>query len=302
MRNIKKHALKIMLSMGLSTLSAEALALTFALPKDGNIVGQIQTTTVRSGESLADIGRRYDVGVWEMREANPGVDTWEPSAGTRVIIPTQFILPSAPRVGIVLNLAEMRLYYYHPGGTHVSTHPVGIGKKGWSTPLGVTTILSKKKNPSWTPPEGIRREHLAKGDILPPVVPAGPDNPLGRYAFYLGFKGYLLHGTNTVGGVGLRSSHGCIRMLPQDIESLYYSVPVGTQLRVVHEPYKVGWHKDKLYLEAHRPLSDGRYVGSNSLNRLKHAIKSTVKESTRINWNSAVTAAERPRGYPTKIN
>ncbi|WP_180343554.1 L,D-transpeptidase family protein, partial [Aeromonas caviae] len=148
------------------------------------------------------------------------------------------------------------------------THPVGIGKKGqegWSTPLGQTVIIGKKKDPDWHPPASIRKEHLAKGDVLPDVVPGGADNPLGRYAFYLGFKGFLLHGANRPGGVGVRSSHGCVRLFPEDIESLYYSVPIGTSVRFIHEPYKAGWHNQKLYLEAHQPLTETKYTGSSSL-------------------------------------
>lgn len=301
--NVQNVSLLKLLIGGLFCLASQApAALTFPLPQDGDVVGQVQTTKVRRGESLGEIGRRYDVGVYEMIEANPSVDPWVPAARTVVIIPTQFILPRAPRTGIVLNLAEMRLYYYHPDRPLVTTHPVGIGKKGWSTPVGFTTIVSKKKDPSWVPPESVRREHRAKGDILPAVVPPGPDNPMGRYALYLGMESFRIHGTHRPGGIGVRGSHGCIRLYPEDIESLYYTVPVGTTVAIIHEPYKVGWHKNRLYLEAHGPLTEARHAGSDSTASLARAIEAVIQGSHVINWTSAQMAAKAQNGYPVRID
>ncbi len=278
------------------------LLLTFALPENGDVVGEIQMTTVRRGESLSEIGRRYDVGVYEMIEANPTVDPWVPTAGSVVLIPTQFILPSAPRQGIVLNLAEMRLYYYHPDKPTVTTYPVGIGKKGWSTPLATTKVIDKKKDPAWVPPASIRAEHRAKGDILPAVVPGGPGNPMGRFALYLALGEYRIHGTHKPGGIGVRGSHGCVRLFPEDIESLYYTVPVGTSVRIIHEPYKIGWHKNRLYLESHQPLTEGRYAGSDSIESLKRAIEKAITGTHTVNWTSAQMAAKAQKGYPMRID
>jgi L,D-transpeptidase ErfK/SrfK len=306
MKNV--NLIKFLLGLCVLLVEANAYALTFSLPTNGDVVGQVQMTTARKGESLGDIGRRYDVGVYEMIEANPGLDPWVPTPGTIVVVPTQFILPKGPRVGIVLNLAEMRLYYYHADKKLVSTHPVGIGKNGWSTPLGETTILSKKKDPAWVPPEGIRREHLAKGDILPAVVPGGPENPMGRYALYpaagkLATQGFRIHGTNRPGGIGVRGSHGCIRLFPEDIEHLYYNVPVGTSVRIIHEPYKVGWHNNHLYLEAHQPLTEGQYVGSDNESSLTQAIERAISAGSHlVNWTSAQMVAETKNGYPTRID
>lgn len=280
-------------------------ALTFPLPRQGDIVGSIQKTMVRRGESLGDIGRRYDVGVYEMIEANPSLDPWVPTVGATVVIPTQFILPrTAPRQGIVINLAEMRLYYYHADKGLVTTHPLGIGKKGWSTPIITSSIVSKKKDPVWVPPPSIRREHAMKGDPLPAVVPAGPNNPMGRFALYLGGNSSIrIHGTNRKsGGIGVRGSHGCIRLFPEDIESLYYTVPIGTTVRIIHEPFKVGWHQNRLYLEAHQPLSEARYVGSNNTSNLVKAIEGAIQGTHMVNWSSAQLAAKSSNGYPTRID
>lgn len=279
-----------------------AFSLCFPLPAEGDIVGELQTTTVRAGETLSAIGRRFDVGVYEMMEANPNLDPWVPMTGATVVVPTQFILPKGPRTGIVLNLAEMRLYYFHPDKKMVTTHPIGIGKKGWSTPLANTTIIGKKKDPVWTPPPSIRQEHLRKGDVLPAYIPAGPDNPLGRYALYLGLKGFLVHGSNRSAGVGVRSSHGCIRLLPEDIENLFYIVPMGTPVRIVHEPFKAGWHKNRLYLEVHAPLTEARYLGSTSQSNLTRVIQNALSGSHLINWGSAQLAVKAANGYPVRID
>jgi L,D-transpeptidase ErfK/SrfK len=304
---IKKKMFKKLCSVkmlaGLLYFASQPLAsLTFALPESGDVVGEIQMTTVRRGESLSEIGRRYDVGIYEMIEANPKVDPWVPAAGSVVLIPTQFILPSAARTGIVLNLAEMRLYYYHADKPAVTTYPVGIGKKGWSTPLATTVVTGKKKDPAWVPPASIRAEHRAKGDILPAVVPGGPGNPMGRFALYLALGEYRIHGTHKPGGIGVRGSHGCVRLYPEDIESLYYTVPVGTTVRIVHEPYKIGWYKNHLYIESHQPLTEGRYVGSDSVDSLKRAIEKVISGTHTVNWTSAQMAAKAQKGYPMRID
>lgn len=282
--------------------SSFTYAETFVLPAQGDVVGEIQHTTVYHGESLGDVGRRYGMGVYEMIEANPTLDPWVPRTGSHVVVPAQFILPPGPRVGIVLNLAEMRLYYYHPDKRHVSTYAVGIGKKGWSSPLGHSSIISKTKDPSWTPPPSIRKEHLRKGDILPAVVPAGPKNPLGRYALKLGFPGFLLHGSHRPGGIGVRSSHGCIRLFNKDIEKLYHQVPVGTSIRIIHEPYKVGFKEGHLYLEAHEALTDAKYRGCDSDAALARVIQRAIKDIHGLNWSNIQHAARTARGYPTRIN
>jgi len=305
-------ALKI-ISLGIFPLMGllmdSACALTFPLPETGDVVGEMQTTTVRQGESLADIGRRFDVGIYEMLEANPKLDPWLPPAGAIVTIPTQYILPSAARTGMVLNLAEMRLYYFHPDKRLVTTFPVGLGKKNWSTPLGKTTITRKQKDPAWHPPASIRKEHLENGDVLPLVVAGGtPENPLGRYALYLNTSGladrgsFLIHGSNRPGGVGVRSSHGCIRLFPEDIESLYYLVPTGTAVRIVHEPHKIGWHNRHLYLESHQPLTETQYVGSDSLMRLTTLIDAATNNAHAVDWLNVKMTAKTANGYPVRID
>ncbi|MDB6096690.1 MAG: hypothetical protein JWM09_968 [Francisellaceae bacterium] len=293
-----------MLFIIISLLSGNIYALTFPLEPNQDLIGQVQTAIVNPDESLGEIGRRFDIGVYEMIEANRHIDPWVPHPGTEIIIPSQFILPPGPREGIVLNLAEMRLYHYHDSGALVSTYPIGIGTRNWTTPLATTAITAKIKHPSWRPPQSIRAEHALKGDILPLIVPAGPDNPLGNYAFRMGLASILIHGTNKPGGVGLRSSHGCVRLLPADIEELYKNVAVGTKVRIIHEPYKAGWYNNNLYLEAHDPLTESRFKGSDDSNHLVKTIEAKLAKNPNynINWRRAGEIAKQNIGLPARID
>ncbi|MGD8629901.1 MAG: L,D-transpeptidase family protein, partial [Gammaproteobacteria bacterium] len=244
-----------------ASLLAPVQAETFILPPaDVDVVGFMQQVPASSSETLLDIARRYDIGQNEILLANPDVDRWLPADGSTVILPTRYILPTAERTGLVLNLPEMRLYYYpqaRPGETPVViTHPVSVGRMDWKTPLGVTKIVSKQIDPEWRPPQSIKDEHAKEGDPLPDVVRAGPDNPLGRYAMRLGIPGYLIHSTNKPYGVGMRVTHGCIRMYPEDIEKVFDDIPVGTPVRIVNQPIKLGWLADSLFIELHPPLEE----------------------------------------------
>jgi L,D-transpeptidase ErfK/SrfK len=226
-------------------------------PQSTGVVGELQVTHSRHEDTLADIARRFNLGFDEVARANPGVDPWLPGAGTRIVLPTQFVLPDAPPEGLVINVASLRLYYFPKPGKDgkrvVLTYPIGIGKVGWATPIGTTKIVSKRKDPWWTPPASVRKEHAEEGDPLPARVPPGPDNPLGTRAMNLGWASYLIHGTNKPAGVGLRASHGCIRMYPEDIETVFDLIPVGTRVTVVNQPLLYRWHGDSLYVQSYPP-------------------------------------------------
>lgn len=228
---------------------------------DSDLVGEIRSATVSDGQTLVDIAREQGVGQEEILAANPGADRWLPKVGSTVIVPGERLLPDAARKGIVINLPEFRLYYFPEPARksdqrEVITFPISVGRMDWKTPLGLTKIASKQKNPSWTPPESIRAEHALDGEELPQVVPPGPDNPLGAYALRLGIRGYLIHGTDKEFGVGMRVTHGCMRLLPEHIETLFQLVPIGTQVRLVNQPVKLGWGPGGLYVEAHSPLEE----------------------------------------------
>lgn len=225
-----------------------------------DVLGQTQVIFARYENTFAAIARQYDLGYDELGLANPGVDRWLPGEGTPVYLPTQSVLPDAPRVGIVVNVATMRLYYYDKGASsgtlRVTTHPIGIGAEGWETPTGEAKVTQKARDPVWYVPASVRKEHAERGDPLPRTVKPGPDNPLGKFALALSLPGYLIHGTNKPSGVGMRVSHGCIRLYPEDISELFDDVPKGTPVRLVNQPVLAGWHDGQLYLEVHPRLSE----------------------------------------------
>ncbi|MDH3695312.1 MAG: L,D-transpeptidase family protein, partial [Gammaproteobacteria bacterium] len=229
----------------------------FRLSPGNDVIGDLATITTKRGDTLPDIARHYSLGHNDVAGANPNVDVWVPHAGARVLLPLQFVLPDeAPRQGIVLNVATMRIYYY-PEDTldnRVFTYPVGIGREGWATPTGHMRIVEKKEQPDWRVPASIRKEHAQMGDPLPAVVPAGPDNPLGEFAMRLTRPEYLIHGTNKPYGIGMRVSHGCVRLYPEDIQPLFQSTALSTDVHLIDQPYLLGWRGDVLYLEAHPPL------------------------------------------------
>jgi L,D-transpeptidase ErfK/SrfK len=236
-----------------------ARAEIYELPPEGyDVVGALATVIAREEDTLVDIARRHGLGYHDIVRANRDVNIWVPGEGTEVVLPTRFILPPGPRQGIVLNLPEYRLYYFPEPAegepAYVMTYPISIGRMDWDTPLGATRVISKVRNPSWYPPQSVRDEHAADGRPLPRIVPPGPQNPLGRYAMRLGLPGYLIHSTNRPAGVGMRVTHGCIRMFPEDIEYLFPNVDVDTQVRIINEPVKLGWFGEELVMEVHPVL------------------------------------------------
>lgn len=256
---MKRASLLTVLIISALGAPAASWAVEYTLPASGSrLVGQNQTYTVQEGDnSLQTIARRFDTAAMLILEANNTIAP-VPAPGTQVTIPLQLLLPDAPREGIVVNLAELRLYYYPPQGNTVQVYPLGIGQQGLETPEMTTKIGQKIPNPTWTPPAGIRQRSLAKGITLPPVVPAGPNNPLGRFALRLAYGSgeYLIHGTNAQASVGLRVSSGCMRMFADDIKALFSQVRVGTPVRVINQPVKYAIEPDgRRYVEVHRPLT-----------------------------------------------
>ena len=238
----------------------DARAATYEIPANGSdIVGAVSTYNASFEDTLIDIARRHGLGYEDIVRANPDVSVWLPGEGTEVVLPTQYILPPGKREGVVLNLAEYRLYYFpqpKPGqAAVVMTYPISIGRRDWETPLGRTEVVSKVVNPAWYPPKSVRDEHAAEGRPLERIVPPGPDNPLGKYAMRLGLPGYLIHGTNRPAGVGMRVTHGCLRMFPEDIEYLFAFIDLKTPVRIINEPVKIGWQGDDLVMEVHPLLA-----------------------------------------------
>tara|TARA_R110002073_G_scaffold185335_6_gene343916 strand:- start:93 stop:1046 length:954 start_codon:yes stop_codon:yes gene_type:complete len=278
------------------TIIDDARSETWILPPpEIDIVGRVQTTEASRTETLLDIARRHDIGQIEILLANPNVDRWLPVDGAEVILPNRYIIPQAERKGLVLNLAEMRLYYFpipkKGEKPVVITHPVGIGRMDWETPLGKTKIVGKKKNPTWTPPQSLKDAAIAAGDPpLPDVVPAGPNNPLGLFALRLGTGNgsYLIHGTHKPYGVGMRVSAGCIRMYPEDIESLFAQIPIGTQVQLINQPIKLGWLTGSLFIELHPPLEEDEEKYSNYSQSVTEAIAAFLAQEHDTNGDPAL--------------
>ncbi|MCU7810854.1 MAG: L,D-transpeptidase family protein [Candidatus Thiodiazotropha sp. (ex Notomyrtea botanica)] len=297
-----RFKLLTLLGLLLGTLSP-LHAVTFDLPDQGDdVVGQTFTLSTRWEETFSDIARIYDIGYRQMVAANPKVDAWLPGEGTQVVIPQQYILPPVPREGVVINLAELRLFYFPKDRPVVVTYPIGIGREGWSTPTGVTKVVGKKEGPSWTVPASILKEHEEDGDPLPPIVPPGPDNPLGNHAVYLGMSGYLLHGTNRPYGVGMRVSHGCIRLYPENIEQLFQQIEPGTPVRIINQPYKAGWLKGELYVQVHPPLAEYIEARGHNYTELVNAVVRKLGEDMRKpDWSLLQEYAESKTGVPMPL-
>jgi L,D-transpeptidase ErfK/SrfK len=276
----------------------------------GDVVGYVQRTRVGKDDTLPDIARRFDVGYEEMLLANPGVDPWLPGVGHEVVVPTQFVLPAAPREGVVVNVAAMRIFYYPPHKKDepqvVYTHPIGIGKVGWKTPEGTTRVIAKEKDPVWVVPKSVREEHQENGETLPATVPAGPDNPLGAYEFRLGWPSYLIHGTNKPYGVGMRSSHGCMRLYPEDIQSFYEMIPIGTKVTVVNQPYLLGARDGTFYLQAYAPMEDDKRDYKDPKRLLATLLKPKLRKESAprekdIDWTLVSAVSKAPRALPVPI-
>jgi L,D-transpeptidase ErfK/SrfK len=283
----------------------------FDVDPGSDMVGYVQKTTIGKEDTLPDIARRFDVGYEEILTANPGVDPWLPGVGREVVVPTQFILPAAPHEGVVVNVAAMRVFYYPPHKKGepetVYTHPIGIGKVGWKTPEGTTKIVSRQKDPVWVVPKSVRDEHQENGEQLPAKVPAGPDNPLGAYEFRLGWPSYLIHGTNKPYGVGMRSSHGCMRLYPEDIAVFFDLIPIGTKVTVVNQPYLFGWRDGILYLQAYTVMEDDSRNWTKDRKRLLAKLLhprqrgKIAQHDAEIDWQRVGDLAHTPRAVPVPV-
>lgn len=297
------------LALALIMAAGPASATTYELAPDSPpIIGTIERIRTVYEDTLLDIARRYSLGYEEIARANPGVDMWLPGEGTEVILPGRRILPPGPREGIVVNLPEHRLYYFpkpkKDGRRLVFTYPVSIGKMDWHTPIGKTHIVSKVKRPNWYPPESVRKEHAARGERLPAVVPPGPDNPLGEYAMRLAIPpgSYLIHGTNNPLAVGMAVTHGCIRMYPEDIEELFSLVSVGTPVWIINEPVKVAYANGELLLEAHPPVDAQGQTTEPNLEVLIEKLNAAVGDNVAaIHWDYTLETLQAATGMPTVI-
>jgi len=297
------HTIKIIAAIYLLSLTVSAYAEEFALPAASNaLIGDVQYAKTQPGDTTTTVAQRYNLGLNSIVAANPGVtETTQFPAGVYVKIPTEFLLPSLPRYGIVINLPEMRMYYYPKNSVNVMTFPIGIGKIGKTIPIQNTSITRKKVNPEWIPPKDIREFNAEQGIDLPRVMPAGPDNPLGPYAIYLRIPTFLIHSTIFPESIGRRASFGCIRMNESDIKEFFPLVQPGTPVAIVDMPAKIGWAGNQLLMEAHPPLEE-RSLQIN-VDSVIDQIENTLPKQgvTLINWQLVAYLAEQPDGVPHEI-
>jgi L,D-transpeptidase ErfK/SrfK len=280
----------------------------FDLPDDDEaVIGEIDEVEVDEPVKLADLAQRHGVSLAELVRQNPrlarlGADQRVPE-GMRVRRPRLFVLPDAPRQGIVVNIAEMRLYHYGNGAKSrsVSTFPAAVGREEWETPTGQTYIAERIVDPVWYPPESIRAKALEEGRELPQKVPPGRENPLGSYALRLGWRKHLIHGTNQPRSIGTPATHGCIRLYPDDIERLFRRVRVGTPVRLVDQPYKVGAQDGELFLEAHAPTNgDAAAFRAAAYKRMRAwAVQGGERA---IRWNVVEREMAQPSGVPVRVS
>jgi L,D-transpeptidase ErfK/SrfK len=311
---IKNQMSSVYLWAGLtcmSLLATQVQAVTLSMPAPGDeLVGEIIYVRAKYEDTLIDIARDHSIGQDEMVMANPKVDRWLPGRNTPVLLPSQYILPDSPHSGIVVNIPEMRLYFYpatesKQPPTDVVTYPISVGRMDWRTPLGTTRVVQKIKDPSWRPPKSIKAEHARDGEILPDVVPPGPDNPLGQYAMKLGVPGYLIHGVDVDKsyGIGMRVTHGCIRMYPEDVAKLFPEVSVGTPVHLVNQPVKLGWFNNELYMEVSQSLDEDQISYETLYNTAMSLItRKTAERTVALNMPVIQQALRKPSGIPVKIS
>jgi len=273
---------------------------------DQTVVGEPQIVFTQETDTFSDLAREYGLGYDELVAANPGIDPWLPGKNTPILLPTQFVLPDTPRRGVILNIASKRLFYYpavaEGQNVQVMTYPIGIGRVGWETPLGDTKVVAKARDPSWYVPWSVQQEHREMGDPLPSVVPPGPDNPLGSHVLKLEMPGYLIHGTNQPYGVGMRVSHGCVRLYPENIELLYSMVDIGEPVSIVNEPFLVGRLNGELYLESHTPLEDDTITPDERLQKILDKARNASGAFTeQAERGYARVVAGDARGVPVRV-
>ena len=273
----------------------------FSVGKGEDLIGRLRYVRLEKGDTLPDLARHYGLGLNGLTAVNPGVDIWLPESGERLILPHSFILPDAPRKGVVINLATMRLFAFKGNGypQTVITYPVGIGTEERPSPMGQMRVERKAYRPTWYVPTSIAKAHLKKGDVLPPIVPPGPDNPLGEYALYLTAPSYLIHGTNKPASIGLRASNGCFRLYPEDVKRLYEVTPAKTPVNIINQPYLVGLSKGVVYLEVHGPTEE---LDTGELDKVYRKLKAVETATGRsLDWNKVKRVLAEARGIPVPV-
>jgi len=273
----------------------------FSVAKEDDVIGRLAFITLEKGDTLPDIARHFSLGINEVSAANPAVDIWVPKAGERITLPLSFILPDAPRKGIVINLAAMRLFQFKGDSESLAvlTYPVGVGTEERPSPTGQMYVERKAIRPTWHVPASIAEDHRKKGDPLPAAVLPGPQNPLGECALYLSKSSYLIHGTNKPASIGLRATNGCLRLYPEDVKKLFENTPVKTPVNIVEQPYLIGQRNGVVYMEVHAPPED---LDAVEFDKAYTKLRNIEKESGRtLDWSKVKKVLAEARGIPVPV-
>lgn len=283
-------------------IATQTFAASYSIPTGNqSLVGDMKIASVGSTDTIITLAQKNNIGYNALENANPQLNLRKPlPVGASVIIANQHILPSQ-REGIVVNLPEMRMYYYPSGSNEVYTYPIGIGKLGKMIPIRNATVTYKKENPTWTPPKDIREFNLEQGIVLPKVMPAGPDNPLGPYAIYMTIPTYLIHSTIFPESIGTRASFGCIRMYEEDMTELFPSVQRHIPIAIINKPIKVGWENNELYVEAHHPLEEHSNASDANLPGMVHMLATESNDTVLIDWQQVAYIAKERDGIPHSV-
>lgn len=285
--------------------STQLFATSYILPPpEQSLIGNIKYTSAGWNDTAANLAHHYDIGFNAIAKANPHLQLAQNKvpSGAPMTIPSQHLLPDLPRKGIIINLPEMRMYYFLPGSNKVLTYPIGIGKNGKTIPITETFITEKKTNPTWRPPDDIREFNLEQGIILPKVMQPGPDNPLGHFAIYMKLPTYLIHSTIFPESVGKRASFGCIRMYESDIESFFATIESGIPVAIINAPVKINWQAKHLMMEAHVPLEEHSTMYESSLPGIIHNVVTLANNKpTLIDWQSIAFIEKERDGLPHDI-
>jgi len=293
-----------------SALYAGMVALLIIAPgrstaqQSTDILGVLSSYSTIKGDNLLDVAQRFELGYIELVAANPGINPWVPGSGVEILLPAAHVLPDTAREGIVINLADLRLYWFPPDGQAPRSYPIGAGRVGMTTPVGQTRVVRKRANPTWFPTTATREDNPE----LPVAVPPGRNNPLGRHALYLDWPSYVIHGTNDPDGVGRRISRGCLRLYSAHIKTLFAEVPIGTKVTIIDQPAKLGWRAEQLFLEIHPAGNEideleetGRFVGRPIVNLVDAIREKAGAQQERVDWNSVDIIDTRRRGIPVQI-
>jgi L,D-transpeptidase ErfK/SrfK len=259
--------------------------------KKMTVIGRMQVHTVKAGETLLDIARHYGMGFSELKAYHSKMDPWLLEEGSQLQVPSLWIVPESKHRAIVVNVPEMRLYRFHAKKGTVSTYPVTVGEEETQTPLGIFRVVDREVDPEWNIPNKLQYKYKKK------IIPAGDDNPIGKYWLGLSVRGYGIHGTDNPWSVGRILSNGCIRLYPEDIEKLFPDVAKGTVVEIVYDPVKFGYRGGVIFVEVH----EDPYGFIEDMEQQARSVAKSRGIEEYVDWEKVDEAIEWKNGVPVPV-